>query len=163
MVRLVPPVLLAATENHMFGAWQDVFVNVWRTHTTTEGTQQVRSLFSDFIATHEMGVGVLTIIEPGAPLPSSEVRTALARLLSDNSDKIRCSTVVFEGSGFRAAAVRSVVAGLTLLARPNYPHKVMASTSEAADFLAESLKRTLKTTWRTSDLQEAIRQLRIQL
>ena len=42
------------------------------------------------------------------------------------------SGVAFEGSGFMAASVRSVVVGLTLLAKQTYPHRVFPNVKEAS-------------------------------
>ena len=58
-------------------------------------------------------------------MPPAASRNELAATLRGASF-IKASAVAFEGQGFRAAAVRGVVTGLTALARQPFPHKVFA-------------------------------------
>lgn len=80
-------------------------------------------------------VGVITIVEQNAPLPSAEARRAMAEFLSTRRGRIAASAVVFEGAGFRAAAVRGVVTGLTLVAQQPFPHRVFAVVKDAAAWI----------------------------
>jgi hypothetical protein len=137
------PLQVRALEpDYCLASWKQVFIVIWRHDTTMEG---VRDLDRQLIA-HEascpQGCALLTIIEQGAPMPSSDVRTALARFMTAGARVIKSSAVAFEGAGFRAAAVRGVVTGLTMLARQPYPHKVFATMVDAAQWLSGSLKQT---------------------
>ena len=70
---------------------------------------------------------------------------------------------MFEGSGFRAAAVRSVVVGLTMLAKQGFPHKVFANLPDAADWLDAELAHTVADPFSARDLCRAIRELRARI
>ena len=93
-------------------------------------------------------------------MPSSEVRTALARFMTEGARVIRSSAVAFEGAGFRAAAVRGVVTGLTMLARQPYPHKVFATMTDAAQWLTGSLAQTAHVPLDSRELLGALEELR---
>jgi hypothetical protein len=85
---------------------------------------------------------LLTVVEAGAPLPTAQARAALARLLHQNPHLIR-SAVAFEGSGFRAAAVRAVATSIAVLAQHQFPHRIFPAAGEALRWLAEGLSREL--------------------
>lgn len=116
--------LIVKQPDFALASWKQVFTVIWRRETTMEGAESLRSECRQFAERHPRGIALLTIVESGAPLPSSGPRKAIAEFLGEASSFIKCSAVIFEGSGFRAAAVRSVVTGLTLMARQKYPHKV---------------------------------------
>jgi len=67
--------------------------------------------------------------------PPSEAREAVAIFLRSAAGKVRMSAVMHEGFGFRAAAVRSVVTGLSMLVRLPYPHEIFATVEQAANWL----------------------------
>lgn len=116
--------LVAKTDDYALAGWQQVFCVIWRAETTLEGVAQLQASCTAFAAKRPAGIGLLTIIESAASLPPSASRKAIAAFFEEASSFIKCSAVVFEGAGFRAAAVRSVVTGLTLMARQKFPHRV---------------------------------------
>jgi hypothetical protein len=145
-------------DNHCIATWRGFVIIIWRRETTAQGVADLRQALQRLGPT-STGVGLLTIIEPNAPPPTSEVRDGLAAVLGEFGKLIKFSAVAFEGSGFRAAMVRGVVTGLTMLARMPYPHKVFAGVNEATQWLIPSLQRI---GWRDSafELTEAVAELR---
>lgn len=136
--------VVSLTHDYCLATWHQIYIVIWRHETTMTGVHELDRRLIELEPGWGSGCGLLTIIEQGAPMPSSEVRTALARFMTVAARVIKSSAVAFEGAGFRAAAVRGVVTGLTMLARQPYPHKVFATTPEAARWLAGSLKETAK-------------------
>jgi hypothetical protein len=49
---------------------------------------------------------------------------------------------VFEEDGFKMAAVRAIVSGISVLARPGYPHVVFSNVLKAADWISTLLPPT---------------------
>jgi len=140
-----PPVSAAvrigvAGHDHALASWGNVQVVIWRHVTTLAGVRALRQACTDFGARNPEGVLLLTIIHAGAPAPLPRVRAELARFLGESS-QIRASAVVMEGSGFRAAFVRGVVTGLTLLARQPFPHEV-CTLEGARDLFERSTRGT---------------------
>jgi hypothetical protein len=130
--------LITRDPDYVLGTWQQIFAVIWRKETTLHGAIHLRNACTEFASRHPQGIGLLTIVEPNSPLPASDIRKSIADFLHDGSSFIKCSTVIFEGSGFRAAAVRSVVTGLTLMARQAYPHRV-CSLVEASHLYGDVL------------------------
>ena len=128
--------LHAATRDHLVATWQSVLILVWRDQTTLVGIKSAERFYDSLAATNPGGVFLLNIVEPGAPVPKAEVRAAMAAFLAKRANRMILSAVVHEGSGFHAAAVRSVVTGLALLTKLPYRHKVFATVEAAASWFA---------------------------
>jgi hypothetical protein len=118
--------------------WDRCVGVVWKRETTLEGVEALAQAYREQASRYPSGVYLLTIIEQGAPMPSTEEREAVAVFLRSGGGRTRMSAVVSEGSGFRAAAVRSVVTGLAMLVRLPYPHGVFGSLDQAAKWLGTS-------------------------
>ena len=145
--------------DHCLATWRNFLILIWRNETTEEGVNDFRNTLQRLTTTNRDGLGLLTIIEPNAPPPASKVRDELARVLGQFGKLIKYSAVAFEGSGFRAAMVRGVVTGLTMLARMPYPHKVFPGVDQSAEWLIPNLRNL---GWRESvgDLTGAVADLR---
>lgn len=139
--------------------WEDTFILIWHRNTTVSGVTTLERSLNEFAPTRPKGIGLVTVVEESAPMPPSDARDALAQFLERASSHIKVSAVAFEGSGFRAAAVRSVVAGLTMVARQSYPHKVFASVEEGAAWMSPQMPNPTS----AKDLSEAVAELRQRL
>lgn len=144
-------------------SFKDVFVVIFHHDTTVGGATTLRNRYATFAAQHAAGAGLLTIVEPGAPMPNSEAREALAKFMTENSDSILVSGVAYEGSGFRAAAVRSVVTGLTMLARQPFPHKVFATIDDASEWMITKMRGGGLVASEVRELIEAVSAARAEL
>jgi hypothetical protein len=137
------------------GSWRDQLCLIIWTGETTEATIQVAEAHVADLARQPGHLLLMNVIEEGAPMPSSRARKALAAVLGRFADAIAASAVVCEGVGFRAAAVRGVVTGLTLIARQPYPHKAFPTVETASRWLAAR-----ETGLSSDELTTAIDQLR---
>jgi hypothetical protein len=126
--------VLHSDRDVLIGAWREMYVAVFRCETTVDGVTTLSRLFDERAREFPEGLGFLTVVDQGAALPDTRARAKLAAFMGA-SKSIRVSAVVFEGSGFRNAAVRGVVTGLTLLARQPFPHRVFSSVEEASQWL----------------------------
>jgi hypothetical protein len=135
--------LLGADPDYALATWGSLFIIVWRVYTPVEAVREVRRQANRYAAERRGQLGFLTFVEPGAPTPSSAARAELASLLREASPFTRASAVVYEGDGFQAAAVRSVVTGLALLARQKFPHKIFGKTIDASTWMVRELRGVL--------------------
>ena len=97
----------------------------------------------DFFVAHYQGrdMALLTIVEPTAAPPESHER---AHMLANmhRFTGLRVVASVIEGEGFKAAAIRAVMAGLNLALRQPYPIRIFATVTEAAPWLHERFPGT---------------------
>jgi len=104
----------------------------------------------------------LCIIQRQGPITSMgpERRRVLANIMRKYSPNTSGAAVVFEGTGFRATALRSMVTAIHMASFAKHPSKVFATTEPALDWLerkhpAEQLDATR--------LAEAVSALRARL
>jgi len=82
------------------------------------------------------GFAVVTIIGDNVPLSMSpEARDLSAKITKDFMPNYCGVCEVVLGSGFRAAAVRSITAGIRLLARSTCPAKVFGDATACSNWL----------------------------
>lgn len=156
-------VIRAQDPHHCVATWRNVLVVIWRNETQLGAVRSLASHLAQFAEVPPKGCALLTIIEAGAPMPSAEARSELARFMTDAASRLKSSAVAFEGAGFRAAAVRGVVTGLTMLARQPYPHKIFSTVQEAAQWLSSSMQVTAQATVDAPALITTIQSLREQI
>ncbi len=127
----------AATKDYLFATWERVMLALYCGETTSLSVRVGQRIFDEHAKSFPDGILLLTVVEEQAPMPTSDARDALGQLLKSGTGRTRRSAVVYEGNGFRAATVRSVVTGITVLSRPPFPHKIFATVADAVGFLAE--------------------------
>lgn len=77
------------------------------------------------------------IVDHAAPMPSSEVRDALNAMLPRLAPYYASVATLFEGTGFRGAAIRGMLRSFQLLSRGGYPQKIFSGSRECADWIHE--------------------------
>jgi hypothetical protein len=153
--------ILAKNQDYLLASWGDIFAVVWFGDTTVEGVLHVHAAFTDFAVSNAGGKVLLTIVSRSASSPSSAARHELATFLTKAAVYLRCSAVIMEGTGFRAAAVRSVVTALNMLAKYPYPHRV-CDLEDAIGMFAQELPRATGRPVSQSVLRVAVHALREQ-
>jgi len=97
----------------------------------------------------------LAIIEPSAASsPPPEVRELTTGLTT--AHPLLGAAIVIEGSGFRAAATRTVVAGMYLISKKRYPHKIVQTAREGAAWLVPLLSGAGVRSQKVADLVAAV-------
>lgn len=150
--------VVTKTHDYAIASLNEIVAIVWLHETTLEGIQSSNALVAEVARHYPRGIALLTIISEVAPMPSSEARKALAELMS-TPRRIRCSAVIMEGTGFRAAAVRSVVTGLTLLSHHEYPHRI-CDVEGAVKMYTDVMPGVTGRSWDSDTIRSAINELR---
>ena len=151
-------VVRVSTQDHVIATWDRVMILIFRVESTMAAVRDAQGVFDNLAHEHSGGVFLLTIVERDARMPSVVVRGALAEFLAQAAGRMVLSAVVYEGTGFRATAVRSVVSGLAMLTNYPYPHKVFPRVEAAANWFRTS--SPVGRAWREGDLVDAVAQVR---
>jgi hypothetical protein len=155
------PQVLTHDEDHLTATWGPVYLTVWKKEVRVDAARAIQFALRDFAASTPGGrVACLTVIEEGAPLPSADARTALANMFRFWTDDLICSGVAMMGTGFRAAAVRGVATGLSLIARQPFPHRTWASIPLAASWICSLMKNESPLAFGPNDLVAAAEKVR---
>jgi hypothetical protein len=122
-------------ENHAKGVAFNMLFMVWRYHTTAAAYRRGIVAAMELSRRYPEGIGVCQFLGAEAMRPEADARAALVDLLRMSS--IRHFSVTYEGTGFRAAAIRAVISGAHTLGRPKFPHTVQVTLAAAARWHAE--------------------------
>ena len=123
-----------------------MFLIVWKVRTLASTVDRMREAVLRKARAAHGKVGILIVVAPDAPMPDAAAREGIAKLFTDLGDELAGSALVYEGEGFRAAAVRGVVTGIALLVRRPFPHRIFESASSGAAWLVGELAKAGITT-----------------
>jgi hypothetical protein len=120
------------------GSCGNVFVTVLRQPMTMDVIEPLRREQRKMSQRCAGKCVTLAIIESTAMShPSPQVREATASFAKEGG--ILGAAILLEGSGFRAAAIRTLVAGMYLVSKKSYLHRIVQTTDEGAAWLVELL------------------------
>jgi hypothetical protein len=146
---------VATSTGFAAGGLGPLAVSIWEGISTPEKARAAASLLAR-MANTEPSLLVLAVLGPDVPPPDGEVREILTRQLRESGDRVCAMANVIEGRGFRAATVRAVLTGMSLVLRTQRPDRVCDSVEEGASFLASLSDGRLT----ASDVIQAVTQLR---
>jgi len=149
--------------DHMVGLWRDVELLLWRGEVELDAVVGLRDAIETLVTLRPRGIALFVIIEETSKLPSGEARRRMAQLLRDYESYIVASCIAMEGAGFRAAAVRSVLTGISFVARPKCPHGVFASVGAACEWLAAVRGHRMAHAFTGAELCAAIHEVRTRI
>lgn len=127
--------VVEVTNDYLIVTFRNILVTIWKQETTLDGVSRIRETRNALADRFPSNVLLLTVVEEGAPMPPPAERDALADFLKGSARKVARSAVVNEGAGFRAAAIRSIVTGLTMLTKLPFSHETFATVDEAVRWL----------------------------
>ncbi len=111
-------------------------VQVVRRPITLESLRGLRRAVDAHARRHPDTMCSITVIEPAAAgLQDKATRDEMTAMTL--AYKSLGAAIVIEGSGFRSAAIRTVMAGVFLMTTKKYPHKVFNSAMVGAEWLVE--------------------------
>lgn len=117
-----------------------VYISVLRQPLTLDGLMRLTKQSKRMFELHHGQCASLAIIEPSAAAAASaEVREKSAELA--RAHPILGAAIVIEGSGFRPAATRTLIAGMYLVTKKEYPHKIVSTAAEGAEWLVPVLAK----------------------
>ena len=144
-----------ADDIHAVASVGNVIINVVRKPATVAMIRETRRQVQRHFRRWNNQCVAVSVLEPGAAQSvPREVRDESAALMTE-FPSLAAATVI-EGSGFRAAATRTAVAGMFLISRPPYPHKVFGNLSDGAGWVIETGSKTAPLTVTRDDIVRAV-------
>jgi hypothetical protein len=127
-------------DEHLVGSYSALLVLMWGARTLPEKLARVIGQAREFLDRWPR-IAVMVIIEPDSEIPGKEARKKLeelsALLLSEG--KTVAAVYVFEGTGFRASATRTLMTMLMLVGPNRTQYKVTPTIAEGLDWLVPFL------------------------
>jgi hypothetical protein len=128
-------VLFSATDLAV-GHWKNVCLVVWRAKPTLASAQELERQYRHLAKLHPRGFLSVGVIEAGVANPGDAERKAISSAMDAVQNELLGAAAVLEATGFAAAALRAVLATMSLLTRSRFPRRFTASVAEAAMWAA---------------------------
>jgi serine/threonine protein kinase len=122
-------------ENLRAGRIGDVVVIRWRKPPTIVAVEAMDRAIARAIRELGGACMIMPVIDAAMRAPEEDARRSLARSIARFDTSVVAVAYVVRGEGFQAAALRSAITGLMLVARPSHPTKVFAALHEGAAWL----------------------------
>lgn len=137
-VSLDRPTIISAGDGLGIAEVGSVCLVVWQRPVVRETFLRQRAALEELAARHQGRAGFVTVIANDTPPPEDALRKASIEMISNVANHLACVACVIEGTGFRAAATRSVLSGMAMLL-PKMPTelKFVANIRAAASFVGE--------------------------
>ncbi len=140
--------------------WRDIVVLCDDGRSRVEDYSELLPVAQAQLQKYPHGFGVLSIIPGNAVPPPEPVRQAINQTLNHVQSGIRCLCWLIEGSGFQAAMVRAVLAGMRVLSTAPYARHVSTDLEFSLTWILSLLEGGPR---RVSDVHDAVRFVRAQL
>jgi hypothetical protein len=150
--------VVAAGDGRGIAVWRNLVIAVW-SHKILQSSVAHLSATMRAQAAVTGDVALIQIFEPDVALPDEEVRGELIAMLSEHERRIRCSAVVFTGTGFYAAAVRAMATGITQSSGASFSHAVFPAVPSALVWVDRHFSRDTLSL-RLDSMTRALEQLR---
>lgn len=123
----------------MFAAYQNCAINVWAAPSSEVRAAIAKKdeLIGYVSSKFREGAVMIIVITPGHPLPNASQRKDLEAFFARWTASWRAIAYVAEGTDLWSMTARTVMTGMRLVQRRNYPTKVFSEVSEAARWAAE--------------------------
>jgi hypothetical protein len=137
------PDILYRDQQLCIATWRDVFLDVWLETGRAAQVRKMRTEHVAFLKRSDRMVASCTVMHKmqGMTSVDEEVRKEAAIRLQEVRDRTSASLMVVLSTGFTATVIRSLIAGVTMLSRPKYPHKVASSVEEGFTWLSTTLAK----------------------
>jgi hypothetical protein len=137
----MPPLpfqLISSTPDFALATLGAVVMLVWKAQPTLAGVLAARDAILRHGAANPEGIGLMVVLEAHAPLPPPPVREAMISVIQSKT-ALLAMVAIHGRAGFAAAAVRSVVAGLSLIKRKGPAMAFVATEQEGVMWLSAEL------------------------
>lgn len=118
------------------GAWSNLVITDMRGQARREHMAEIAKCFREVHKGFPNGLAALSLIPSGVPAGDAATRTEATKLLDAFSGILLHASIVLEGSGIWAGTMRTVLRGMTIVAKTPYALKVHDDVESAARALA---------------------------
>ena len=127
------------SDGHLVATYKNVFVTMWWAPARVEQLRGLPAHQDEMGRRWPGGWGTLAVLGADAGKISAEVRAEGERITKHQKQGMRAIAQVIEGTGFGAAAVRSVASALTLFKRSGPPTKIFDALGPGVAWLMHEL------------------------
>lgn len=135
---MLRPTILAHTPNITIARLGDpLLIAHWRATPDLHDIERSGEVTEAYRQSVAFPVLELVVIDAVVSVPSDEIRQILARRMQVRDQRTIATVIVYEGTGFYAAAVRSVLTAMQLTSKRRSPMRVFSNVDEAVQHLVK--------------------------
>ena len=149
----------AVIDGMCIATWRNVFIDLLSKPATVNSLRAIPPVVEKFFTRHGnqcISISVLESTSLGPPPP--EAKTIMDKLAKDYPNL--ASATVIEGTGFRLATARMLLAGIFLMRKTPIPHKVFDNLQDGARFLGSHNPHFKRPDKDVTDLLAAVEECR---
>jgi hypothetical protein len=133
------PTILTITPNITIARLGDtMLIAHWRGTPDLADVEKVGEVTEAYRNTIDKSILELVVIDAHVSVPSDEIRQILVRRMQARDLRTTGTAIVYEGTGFYAAAIRSVLTAMQLTSKRRSPMRVFSTVEEAAQYLSKA-------------------------
>jgi hypothetical protein len=127
---------------YRFGLWKNVILATWEGRADLPGVASLDKIGRDLRAAHPgQRYSNIHIVLEGVELPTRAAREGFIEIMKSQADSVAAVSVVIQGSGFLASALRSFITGMRLLSPSSFAFRLHGTTLEALRWLPAEHRR----------------------
>ncbi|HEX4515297.1 MAG TPA: hypothetical protein VH054_17240 [Polyangiaceae bacterium] len=131
--------IFVSDEAHLAAIHRNVYITAWWGETTVERLKRVGEIQNELARKWPAGFVALALIRSSNVNMPADVRAEAEKLSKEPAPNLKAIAQVIYGSGFAAAAIRSIATGMVLVARRPRPTKIFGTLEGAATWLAPQM------------------------
>ena len=140
------------------GAFDNVQVYQWFAPPTVEALRAVTAAQLEHALAAGGKTAAITLVDPGVGVTlNEEVRKAGVEAFRTMQPHLYCSAFLVEDRGFFASLARSILFGLTSVARVGYPLKVFGELEPCVDWLDSTAQKAGRNPVQRTELSSFVR------
>jgi hypothetical protein len=144
----------------VFAGWRNFNIFVWTQGANMDAVRRIERTNPERTAAHPEKISTVHIVTAKSGPPEPDARQAFDAMHQQWGHTVGCAAVVIERGGLMGVAVRSVIAGMTIVAPKHYRVKVFDALETSAPWLAEHHGRSTGVQCDESDVLAVLRAAR---
>ena len=127
--------IFVSDEAHLAAIHRNVYITAWWGETTVPRLRRVGEIQNELARKWPKGFVALALIRSANANLPADVRAEAEKLSKEPAANLKAIAQIIYGTGFAAAAIRSVATGMVLIARHPRPTKIFGTLEAAATWL----------------------------
>jgi hypothetical protein len=140
MADMILPTVRARTPAVLVASWSNACIAQVRGTLSLPDVKAVGAVYEKLATEQKEGFVSVIVVGESVGLPADEARQAVTKVMSGMQDRILAMVGILEAAGFKAAALRSIMAVMSMVSRAPYPRKIAGSIGEAAPWIADHVR-----------------------
>ena len=144
-----------------FGAFRNFNILVWHTYAKKEDVVRIDATNPARTAAHPEKISTVHINHDTVVTPDPEVRDAFNAMHARWGHTVGCGAIIIEQQGLKGVALRSMIAGMSMIAPKHYRIRAFDAVTSAVPWIVEHHARSTGVTIDADDMCDVLLHARL--